>query len=269
MADTKPRAVHKLYGGEIQIEVVEYPTYHLYRKLGTKQFLISPSSAAGIVDKSRVLIGWAVRTDFDFLRERLGSLQRDSVSRDELYPMLVEAAGAHEIKKTKAADSGTEIHDFCERFAKSKMGLGDVPDMKQYENNEPVLNGIQGFLDWFNANKVEFVEIERVVYSKKYDFAGRFDLIAKVDGKLMLLDYKTGKGVYDESGLQLAAYRLAWEEENGKQLDGHGILHLDKETAGFEYLPYTPEEYARDLVGFLAALQLKKWQKAVEKANKA
>jgi ATP-dependent exoDNAse (exonuclease V) beta subunit len=64
---------------------------------------------------------------------------------------------------------------------------------------------VLAFLKWKTDNDVEFLEVERLVYSKQYEYVGRFDLIAKVNGKKMLIDYKTSKGFYPmEMGMQTA-----------------------------------------------------------------
>ena len=63
-----------------------------------------------------------------------------------------------------------------------------------------------------------------------YQYAGRYDLKAKYNGKIYILDFKTGtkpkdKEGYPEWALQTAAYRKADGEAKG-----NAIIHLDKES---------------------------------------
>jgi hypothetical protein len=80
--------------------------------------------------------------------------------------------------------------------------------------------------DWANSAALEPVAIEETVWSDRHGFAGTADLVARVDGAMTLLDWKTGKAVYPEAWLQNAAYRVAWNEcsENGRPPVTRGIV---------------------------------------------
>lgn len=57
------------------------------------------------------------------------------------------------------------------------------------------------------------------------------------EGELVVIDFKSGKGVYDQHALQLAAYCKALEEtcECKSPVRNAYVLHFDKEKADFEY----------------------------------
>ncbi len=99
-----------------------------------------------------------------------------------------------------AALRGTQIHALGDKLARGEEV--DVPD----EHRGPV----EAYARWLDLWEVETIASETPLCSTKYGFAGTADLwgrVGKLDNAVCLLDVKTGKGIYDEVGLQLAAYR--------------------------------------------------------------
>jgi hypothetical protein len=104
-------------------------------------------------------------------------------------------------QRDKAADLGTKIHEAAEAYKLGKPAPPwpeDIaPSMTQYER-------------WLLAFAPTFEQVEQTVYSRSQRYAGTLDAIVTLsDGRRLLIDYKTGKSVYPEVGLQLAAYRFA------------------------------------------------------------
>lgn len=101
-----------------------------------------------------------------------------------------------------AALRGTEIHTLGE-----KLLHGDdvtVPD----EHRGPV----EAYVRFLDAWDVEPIASETPLAHVEQKYAGTADVWARIgkrDGAVCLYDVKTGKGVYDETGLQLAAYRFS------------------------------------------------------------
>ena len=48
--------------------------------------------------------------------------------------------------------------------------------------------------------------VEQPFVSDRFRFGGTIDCLAKIDGQLVLLDFKTSKGIFPEMLIQLAAY---------------------------------------------------------------
>lgn len=249
-----------LYGGEIVIDF--YPDSHRYKLQGNKDYLISATACTGIIDKSRFLIPWAVGLTGAHLRSFLESAT-GPFQAEELYPVIEEALKQHEIKKTEAASIGEQVHAYAESFAKACLAGVDLPGIPEGAD-ERVIAGINGFLSWFTENHVEFMHAEKLVYSKAHGFVGIADAIATVNGKKTLIDYKTSKGIYNEMRYQVAAYRMAYEEEHGS-LEGALILHFDKETGLCNTKPFTDEDQASDAPIFLACYTIKKREKELLK----
>lgn len=248
----------RLYNGEIIIDF--YPDSHRYKRQGEKTYLISASSAAGVVDKSRFLIPWALNLAGAHLRQYIENSKNIIYTAEELLPVIEEALRQHTIKKDEAASIGSAVHGFAEEFAKFKLGLGSQPQIDDAWD-ERIKTGVSSFLDWFNAHDVRFMEMERLLYSRKNDYVGITDVIARVDGKTYLMDYKTAKAVYNEHYYQLSAYWGAYEEETGQILDGGAILHFDKESGAFNMYEITRESHDKNFETFLACLAIKKREK--------
>ncbi len=104
-----------------------------------------------------------------------------------------------------------------------------------------------------------FLLAERTVYSRRYGYAGTFDAICTLPGLgVVLLDVKTGRHVYPEACLQLAAYAAAEfvgdpdgrTEHPMPELDAGAVLHL--RPGGYRLIPVPIGRAV--LEAFLAAL---------------
>ena len=107
------------------------------------------------------------------------------------------------------------------------------------------------FLDWHNSENVKFVAAERIVYSKKHNYAGKMDALLEIDGRPVIGDYKTGKGLYNDHYYQLAGYWNAIEEEDEKMYPKGVILHFDKLTGAFKPYFIDRPDHEKNLAAFL------------------
>lgn len=101
-----------------------------------------------------------------------------------------------------AAAKGTEVH----KYADALIGGAEVVDVPA-ELESYVDSAVKFMNEW----KPRPVLTETVVASRRWRYAGTFDLIADLpDGRRVLFDYKTSRsGIWPETALQLAAYRHA------------------------------------------------------------
>lgn len=247
--------VKKLYNDKV--ELLFYPVAHRYKLKGSKDWLISVTAVTDIIDKSRQLMRWAVLLTVDNVIKFID--ENPSFTVQMLKHAVVEAGGEYEKRRVEAADIGSQIHAWVEQYILSLIEGKELPEMPSDEN---VLNGITGFLTWLGEHKVDFHQTERLVYSKKYNYAGQMDAIATIDGKKYVVDFKTGKGIYSAFRYQVAGYRLAYEEENPEEkFDGNIIIHFNKENGEFDKLIIENEEYKKDRDVFVACLVTKRREK--------
>lgn len=265
MAD---KLTQDLYGGKVSVTF--FPESHRYKLAGRSDYLISATAATGIVDKSRFLIDWAVKLTRTHLLQHLEN-NTGPFTLAELWPVIEEACVQHSLKKQAAATIGDQVHQFAEDFAKAKISSAlMLPDPAQYllgdeEQDEKIMNGINAFIDWYTTHDVQFLYAERLIYSLQHDYTGLCDVGLMMDGKRLVGDYKTGKGIYNEFYYQLSAYWGAIEEEDETQYDGGVILHFNKEDGSFKVAEVSREEHLRNFETFLHCLGIKRREKELNK----
>lgn len=221
------------------------------------------TTIVGMLDKSDVLTNWAKR-----------ETAASAIRNHDLLGELIATGGAQSAQdwlsripdyiKDAAADMGSKVHYYAE-----KLGLGQ--ELPEIHPNE--LARTQSFIDWEKANKPEFVLVEFMVFSEKYQYGGTGDVFlrlkvcpAKNCGKnncLWLIDYKTGKGIYETAGLQLMAlqradfigHRGSPDKIEIPTADHFGILHITD--AGSRLVQYEIGESEWET--FRACRRLKQW----------
>jgi len=126
----------------------------------------------------------------------------------------------------RAAESGSRVHDACERLMSGEELFWDD---KVYSTEE--WQGILKFHNFYTrfVNNVQAVEVS--TFSDEYKYAGTIDLICTIGEEKFLIDLKFGNAVYTTYFLQLAAYRNSWNEQNpDHEIDKMGVLHLKAST---------------------------------------
>ena len=241
---------HKLYKGKILIDYHEGDKFHWFTKHGEKERIDGVTSITGLLDKSTPLVIWATRLAKEHMLQYLENSAGKTFTLEELSPVIEEAVNKHRAAKEEAADIGTMVHDYAEAFGKAKLFGQELPPIKE-DWDERVLNGVMAFLDWHNSENVKFVAAERIVYSKKHNYAGKMDALLEIDGRPVIGDYKTGKGLYNDHYYQLAGYWNAIEEEDEKKYPKGVILHFDKLTGAFKPYFIDRPDHEKNLAAFL------------------
>ena len=81
------------------------------------------------------------------------------------------------------------------------------------------------FLRWREGHSLRPIHCERSFVSRQLRFGGTPDCYCILDGKPVLLDFKTGKRIYDEYFVQLAAYARLLREQ-GYPVEELRVLRL-------------------------------------------
>lgn len=227
-------------------ELIFYPKSHKYKVDG--KWVLSVTTVIDYIDKSAALLKWSENLTREFLKEHTGQTLTEDI--------VEKAVTLYTVKKDEAGDIGTQIHDYIELFVNAVQSKSPMPQVTSKQDE--VLNGINGFIDWYDSNDVVFLEGEKTVYSPKYNYVGKFDRIIIINGVKKLVDWKSGKGVYKTVELQLNAYENALFEETGEHIEDLLVLHVDKQTGEF-----TPHEYKRNpevLQDFVNFISIKKYK---------
>ena len=186
------------------------------------------------------------------LRKKVKTTWNDAIAS------LRRNAKAHPNKvRDTAGDIGTEVH---EAIAAEMRG-------ENWElTSEPAAIAMQSYRLWQEDTTISPIWSEQTVWSLEYGFAGSADLVGLDGSKLVVLDWKTGAGVYNEAGLQMAAYSHAIEEMTGSTVDECVVIHLDKNTPACT--EHKVKDWKRSFNGFLSALNTwKLWHDGVFTSN--
>jgi hypothetical protein len=196
----------------------------------------------------------------DFADELAGIVAKD---RDAAVQMLLARP---DTKRDKAANLGTSIHNAVEAYVLGK------PFPTWPEDIRPRMLAFEDYLSTFEP---AYEMAESSVFNRTHRYAGTLDSHITIgrgphQGRRLLLDVKTGKGVYAEVGLQLAAYRFAefvgapdGSEQPLPEVDGAAVLHLPA-AGGWDLLDIrTDDEVFRS---FLYVREVFRWTQLVSKS---
>ena len=243
----------KLYNGGVEIYFSERDwngkKIHIFTDKNGKR-VESVTSFTGVIDKP-FLVPWAVKLSREFLIEKLNK----GVKITE--ELIAEAANQHNIKREAGADIGTEIHKWIAQWiaGKGKKRIEIPKDPK-------ARNGITAFMDFQDKHKVKWIESEKIVYSKKHNYAGILDAVGKIGKDLVLIDFKSSNGLYPEFAFQAAGYQIAYEEEAKKKIGYKIIVGFGKETGEFQIKEYRDGEEDKD--AFLGCVNIKRRLKQIK-----
>lgn len=133
-------------------------------------------------------------------------------------------------KKTlnEAADYGTRAHSYIENYLLN--GLAPATAMENWS--------FTAFLNWWgqvnNGNTVDIVGQEERMSCPW--FGGTYDMLARVNGKLMLVDFKTSNHLSFKYCLQLAAYGYMLRYNGREMPSAYLVLQLSKYSDEFNEL---------------------------------
>lgn len=217
------RDINKLYNGEVVVERIFDDNNHYYGVNGNDT--CSVTSVLNVI-ASPVLEAWKIKSVVNAIKDGMAE------TFPELPVTVVNGIceAAKRIPKQKASDAanvGTIVHEWLEKYGYAKMN--DLPVPAKPDIPEAIL-AIDAFLEYAENNIMDFILVERVIYSKENDYVGTLDaLVMLKDGRVALMDYKTSGGIYDKYYAQIGGYYLALVEELGIHIDCAIILRIGKD----------------------------------------
>lgn len=195
---------------------------------------------------------------------------------------------AHQRIKSDAADLGTEIHSYVEAVNLGKP----VPTFPLQAKAR-----MRHFADFMETCSPRIEAAETKVYHRGdrggfgCHYAGTLDMLAEIDGRMSVVDIKTGKAVWPEAALQINAYAFAdflvadphhpgaqqitpkrgkrWYEWHGPAKDEHPmpdvqagyVLHLRDDGWDLVEVPIRDDLYEM----FLSLFSVDRWERDVKK----
>ena len=158
-------------------------------------------------------------------------------------PYLVTWAnklGLDGIDSSKYTDEAAKVGTLAHEMIQCNLQNME-PDLSVFSPVQVDLaeNAILSFFEWKKQHTIEPILCETAMVSDSKRFGGTCDCYCKLDGIPTLLDFKTGKAIYEEYFVQVAAYKELLIE-NGYPVEQVMILRVGRdETEGFEHRSIT------------------------------
>lgn len=207
---------------------------------GGSRYYIHPETGATVPGVTSILnmrakpflMAWAAKMTAELAVDQIDVIR--AMAEADRQGAIDFLKGASKRNTRAAADVGTAAHGIFEALALGEP-LGRVSD-----ELAPFRAHFEDFVEKLSPR---FVEIEQTVWSETHGYAGSFDGIVEIEGKLVLADWKTTRsGVHDDVAFQLAAYRHAdvlVDDLGGlrpmPKTDGAVVLHVRPE--GWKLVP--------------------------------
>jgi len=153
-------------------------------------------------------------------------------------PALVPWAnrlGLQGICTTKYVDEkaaiGTLAHQMIADYLK-----GHATDTSEYSKVQidQAENSVLSYFEWEREHPIQPILVEQPMVSELYRFGGTIDCLGRMNGTLVLVDFKTSSGIWPEMLTQAAAY-LKLADEHGYEAQRAVILRIGRtQDEGFE-----------------------------------
>ncbi|OAE01581.1 cytochrome [Arthrobacter sp. OY3WO11] len=162
----------------------------MYARSTSEQFSV-PSITTVISQQPHGLDGW-----FGYMGA--SSLAKDPLLADclgspaKIRQAVSRAAKAAETYRDDAAKRGDRVHNYCEQVALRALGR---PHTMKEAREALAANGEEAFAvrfdEWWELFRVEPIAPEITVWNNAVGYAGTLDLVARINGRVCLIDYKT------------------------------------------------------------------------------
>lgn len=150
----------------------------------------------------------------------------ETVGREGAAKAIASAGNNY---RDKASQLGTDVHGLADQLIRGET----LPPMPVETRRR-----VEHVAEWWQRSGWTARASEAMLVNPEMQYGGTLDLLAyDADGKTVLLDYKTGRGVYKEAVLQLTGYAGATYLESEKgffsmpAVDRFVILHVTETDA--------------------------------------
>ena len=179
----------------------------------------------------------------------LGEYRRVSYAGREFY---VDETGnvIDALIMADAADFGSAVHK-CLEYALT-VGPGG------FSYPERIAKCVEQIWAWVQDYNPGVLAVETPLYSERYMIAGTLDIMCRINGRLCLVDAKTGEGKL--TGPQTSAYEVLWREDTGcKEPIDRYLLRLPRDGSPYKFKKLTNPQ---DWPAFKARLFWNNYRKA-------
>jgi hypothetical protein len=143
----------------------------------------------------------------------------------------------------EAAGIGTYTHALFEWHLNGENGPEPDPATMikpEYLNITNIDRGRNGYaeaLKWESQTGLFLLSLETPLVSERHRYGGTPDGVTERDNKIGIADWKTSKRLYPDYLIQVAAYKMLWEENHPDQpiTDGVHIVRFSKDYGDFAH----------------------------------
>ena len=178
----------------------------------------------GWISKGNAKKGWTPKKD-RLLKASDRRMEIIAMDDETYLDLLDEAYSAHATKLKDSAVGGTDMHQVMEDYITECIKTNNgIPKLVLNSDEKLLLFG-----EWAVKNVKKFIASEIHCYSKELWLGGILDCIYEdMEGKIVVLDFKSSKEVYLSQFWQCVGYAIQLEENGGFTPDGEKILEPTK-----------------------------------------
>lgn len=218
-----------------------------YRHPLTGELAPSVTTILKMIAKPR-LPDWSARLGVTYMAQNWSSMEHLSESEK-----IEECRFAHERYSSERRDIGNLVHEAVDSWNAGRP-CESPPEIGGYLNS---------YVRFLTRYRPEVLESEVTLWSRTHGYAGTADGIFRIGGKVVLIDVKTGKRVYEEAALQVCALaacdfiiRDDGTEEEIPEVDSLAVIHVRPRS----WHLINVEHRECNLTAFLAAKELYDWE---------
>lgn len=177
-------------------------------------------------------------------RGRLGNVEADRVSKE-------------------GSDMGTRFHEVA-----ADVNRGTHQAMRGWQPPGDLREMAFNYVDWLHKHVASIQSVERTVHSRVRRYAGTLDVLGTIrgDSSPSIIDIKTSNNPSVDWPLQLAAYKMAIEEEEDIEIARRLIVRIPKDGSPVQVYEY--KDHQQDAEMWLHALNLWNWTQKDKERHK-
>ena len=132
---------------------------------------------------------------------------------------------AEQVKSSsqKGLATGTEVHRILDEWLTAKKD-GDDPFLQAERSH---IEQARKIVEWLDMHECVIEDVEVNVYHPDLLYGGQVDCIARRGNSLLLVDHKSGRGIYNSYAGQLGGYIMCYEAMTGERVDEGWVLRSD------------------------------------------
>lgn len=239
-----------------------------YQHPHTGEMVPSVTTISGLIDKSSFLGPWHASLAAQWAAANLPLLVSTFDQTKDLDQVIDLIKGGAKRAASEGRDLGSLAHNTIEAICRGEQP--EIPEMVQHH--------VQSWTEFMTRYVKRVIWMEQTVWSHQFKYAGTGDVLFEFhDGRIALVDYKTGKEVHADAAMQLVALARADVivttdgEMPMPKIDELGVLHLPAPVrtptgrvsvrGKWSYRIIPPEKHENAWSSFLALRHAHDWEK--------